>query len=204
MMQKKWLFLILLTIPVLAITAVWFWQSRPHTFSGIVNDPTQVAPDFTLTDQTEAAFTLSDFRGQWILLAYGYTTCPDVCPATLANIKRIEALLGEQAEDVRVVFVSIDPARDTPEVMGRYVAHFGDDYKGLTGTAEAVAVAAEAYDVKYEAKAVDSAAGYLMNHSAYIYLIDPQFQWRETFPFGVTPQNIADDVVYWMHTVEEK
>lgn len=200
----RWFIFVGLFVLVVGITAVFLWLNREHTFSGLVQTPAPPANDFTLTDQTGQPFSLSDYRGQWILLAYGYTTCPDICPATLATIKRTESMLGESADNVKVVFVSVDPARDTPEVMGKYVAHFGDDYKGLSGTEEEVATAAQAYGAKYEMQEVDSAAVYLVNHSAYIYVISPEFKLVETFPFGVTPQMMVDDLTYMMETMEEE
>jgi protein SCO1/2 len=169
-----------------------------HTFSGQVFDPVHDAGDFQLTDEAGKPFALSDLRGEWILLTYGYTTCPDVCPLTLGNLKQVKAQLGSQAEHVRIVFVSVDPERDTPDVMQRYVRHFGDDLKGLTGSLASVALAARIFGVRYEKRASDSAVGYLVSHSAYVYLIDPRFRWRVTFPFGVRPDEIAGDLRYLM------
>jgi protein SCO1/2 len=177
---------------------------RPrHQFAGLVKDPPAPAPDFALTDETGAPFRLSDLRGQWVLLAYGYTTCPDVCPVTLSYLSAVKRDLGPAGEQARIVFVSIDPERDTVAVMGEYVNHFGTGIKGLTGTPEQVAAAAAAYGAKYERSAVTSAAGYLMNHSAYVYVIDPEFRWRETWPFGVRPPEMQADLEWlFSHRVE--
>jgi protein SCO1/2 len=177
--------------------ALW-WLTARHAFAGLVQEPAAAAPDFSLVDETGQAFALSDLRGQWVLLAYGYTHCPDVCPATLNNLKNVKQALGPQADEVRVVFVSVDPERDTVDILKPYVHHFGADFKGLTGTPEAVAVAAQQYGVIYVKKESDSAAGYLVGHSAYTYLIDPEFRWRITYPFGVQPDDIAADIEYLM------
>lgn len=203
-MHKKWLLAFGLLVPLLAVASVWVWQkARPHTFSGLERPlPLTTAPDFTLLTADGQEFRLSSLQGKWVLLAYGYTTCPDICPATLAAMKRIKTLLGDQADQVEVVFVTIDPERDTPEVMGNYVAHFSPDFWGLSGTAESIALAAHAYGVTYERQEVDTPAIYQMNHSAYIYLIDPQFRWRLTFPFGVPPQEMANDVAFLMAQTE--
>jgi protein SCO1/2 len=182
--------------------AAWAVLGR-HTFAGEVKQPPVAAADFSLTDEAGQPFALSDLRGQWILLAYGYTTCPDVCPATLSALKRVKEQLGPQAADVRVVFVSIDPARDTVPVMENFVHHFGADFKGLTGAPEAVATAAKAFGAKYEKWDIQTSVGYLMKHSAFVYVIDPRFEWRLTFPFGVKPQEMAADLKYLM-TREKK
>lgn len=171
-----------------------------HRFAGLVKNPASAAPDFTLTDETGTAFSLSDLRGQWVLLAFGYTTCPDVCPVTLSYLSAVKRDLGPAGEQATIVFASIDPERDTVDVMREYVNHFGHDIKGLTGTPAQVATAAAAYGVRYERSAVTtSAVGYLMNHSAYVYVIDPQFQWRVSWPFGVRPPEMQADME-WLFT----
>jgi protein SCO1/2 len=199
-MRRLWaalLAVILLALVMLGALLV-VTQFGAHTYSGQVLEPAPPAGDFELTDETDQPFALSVLRGQWILLTYGYTTCPDVCPMTLANLKQVKAQLGPQAAQLHVVFVSVDPERDTPEVMHNYLHHFDNDFKGLTGTPESVARAAQAFGVKYEKHATNSALGYLVSHTAYVYLLDPQFRWRITFPFGVRPDEIANDVKYLM------
>lgn len=207
MNKTKWLQLLAGVAAGLALAAV-IWAvalaMRPqHRFAGLVQNPPAPAPDFTLIDETGAPFNLSDLRGRWVLLAYGYTTCPDVCPVTLSYLSAVKRDLGAAGEQAQIVFVSIDPERDTPEVMGEYVQHFGSGITGLTGTPEAVAAAAAAYGAKYERSAVTSAVGYLMNHSAYIYVIDPEFEWRLTWPFGVRPPEMQADLE-WLFAQHEE
>lgn len=185
----------------------WLWLTfavilaacGPHTFAGVVGDPPPAAGDFTLIDQTGANFKLSDLTGKWVLLAYGYTHCPDVCPLTLSILRDVKKALGAQTDQLAVVFVTIDPERDTAEIMGKYAAHFDPTFKALTGTPEQIAAAAKAYNVKYEKAASTAAVGYAMNHTAFIYLIDPQFRWRVTFPFGVKSAEITSDLKYLMN-----
>jgi len=167
-----------------------------HTFAGVTS--TEAAADFALTDQTGSIFRLSDLKGHWILLAYGYTHCPDVCPMTLSVLRDVKKQLGVGEDRLGVVFVTIDPERDTADIMGKYVAHFDAAFKGLTGTPAEIAAAAQPYKVKYEKKASTPAVGYVMNHTAYIYLIDPQFRLRVTYPFGVKAEEIARDLQYLM------
>lgn len=196
---QKALSIVVMCLIVIGGTIVLLAQ--PHAFSGVAPDVPTAAPDFTLTDETGAPFALGDLRGRWILLVYGYTSCPDVCPTTLAQLRQVKTELGPQADKVRVVFVSVDPERDTPDILQRYLAHFGADFKGLTGTPEDVAIAAQLYGVRYEkGDEGESAAGYLVSHTAHVYLIDPEFQLRMTFPFGVQAEEIVSDITYLMNS----
>lgn len=199
MRRHWWLGMLGIVAGVAVIMGAVWWRNSQHTFAGILNTPPLTAPDFTLSDSDGQPWSLSDLRGQWVVLVYGYTSCPDVCPATLNTLRRVKEQLGPQAERVQVVFVSVDPERDTAALVQDYVSHFGDDFIGLTGTPEAIAAAAEAYGVTYQAVTVDSAVGYLISHTAFVYVIDPQFRWRLTIPFGVKPAEMADDVRYLMN-----
>ncbi len=204
--MKRWMLLIgaaLVAALGFGSVALYVAATRAHTFSGVVADPLTPAPDFTLTDETGQPFALSQLREQWILMSYGYTSCPDVCPTTLAHLRSARELLGEEAAKVTVVFVSVDPDRDTPELMAEYVHHFNPDFKGLTGTSETVALAAKAFDVNYEKKPADADGKYLVGHSAFVYLIDPQFRLRLTYPFGVSAQEIAADLTYLFSQSEQ-
>ena len=179
-----------------------------HNFSGVAPNPIGPAPDFALTDENGQPFKLSDLRGKWILLAYGYTHCPDVCPLTLSHLRDVKKIVDPNGDQVQVAFVTIDPERDTPDILRQYVGHFDQQFtqkfKGLSGTPQEIAQAAQAYNVKYEKKDSTSAAGYTMAHTAEVYLIDPQFNWRMTFPFGVKAQEIAADLQTLMQNPEVK
>lgn len=199
MWPRRLLTLLGLTAAIL-IGTVALRSAAGHTFAGVVSEPPSLASDFTLTDEAGEPFSLSALRGQWILLTYGYTSCPDVCPLTLAHLRDVKQILGADAERVSVVFVSVDPERDTVDVVRRYVGHFGGDFKGLTGTPAAVADAASAFGVKYEKKVSSTAVGYSVSHTAYVFLIDPAFRVRVTFPFGVKSSEIASDVEYLMNS----
>jgi protein SCO1 len=179
-----------------------------HQFSGVAPNPIGLAPDFALTDENGQPFKLSDLRGKWILLAYGYTHCPDVCPLTLSHLRDVKKIVDPNGDQVQVVFATIDPERDTADILRQYVGHFDQQFdqkfKGLTGTPQEIAQAAKAYNVKYEKKASTSAGGYSMGHTAEVYLIDPRFNWRMTFPFGVKAEEIAADLQYLMQHPEAK
>jgi protein SCO1 len=179
-----------------------------HTFAGVAPNPIAPAPDFALTDEHGQPFKLSDLRGKWILLAYGYTHCPDVCPLTLSHLRDVKKLVDPNGDQVQAVFVTIDPERDTADILRQYVGHFDQPFtqkfKGLTGTPTAIAQAAQAFNVKYEKKEVKPDGSYTMGHTAEVYLIDPQFNWRMTFPFAVKAQEIAADLQYFMQNPEVK
>jgi protein SCO1/2 len=175
---------------------------RPHQYSALLEDPPRPAPDLALTDQAGQPFALSQLRGRWVLLTFGYTTCPDVCPVTLAQLRRTRELLGGAGAGWRVVFASVDPARDTPEVLASYLPHFGPDLIGLTGSEGEVALAAAAYGVQYEKRDLETAVGYLVNHTAFTYVIDPNFELVLTIPFGARAEEIAADLTALMARAE--
>jgi protein SCO1/2 len=183
---------------VLVIAGAAALLLRPYQFSGLLEDPPRPAPDLALTDQNSQPFALSQLRGEWVLLTFGYTTCPDVCPVTLAHLRQTREMLGDAGSEWRVVFASVDPARDTPEVLAGYLPHFGPDLIGLTGTEAEVATAAAAYGVQYEKRDLETAVGYLVNHSAFTYVIDPNFQLVLTIPFGARSEEIARDLTELM------
>src|SRR5512138_3570997 len=139
-MHTRWLFFLGALLALLLAGTVMWQVAQSHTFSGVVQSPPSAAPDIALTDDRGSEFRLSDLHGQWVLLAYGYTHCPDVCPLTLANLKSAKQIVGAESSKVKVVFVSIDPDRDTVPVMHEYVSHFGSDFVGLSGAPAEIAV----------------------------------------------------------------
>lgn len=193
---------------IVLIAIGWLLAACAHQFSGVSPNPIGPAPDFALIDENGQPFKLSDLQGKWILLAYGYTQCPDVCPLTLSHLRDVKQAIDPNGDQVQVVFVTIDPDRDTTGIMQQYVGHFDQQFaqkfKGLSGTPQAIAQAAQAYHVKYEKKDVKPDGSYTMGHTAEVYLIDPQFNWRMTFPFGIKAEEIASDVQYLRQNPEAK
>jgi protein SCO1/2 len=168
--------------------------SRPYAFHGSQFNPPPLAADFTLTDQEGRLVQLSDYRGKLVLLFFGYTHCPDVCPTTLAKLNYVLRELGDAAREVQVAFVSIDPERDTPEVIKRYLGHFNPSFVGLTGRPEEIKAVAQAYGVYVEKEEVGSAAGYLITHSARTYVIDREGKLVLTFAYETEPQDMVSDL----------
>jgi protein SCO1 len=131
--------------------------------------------DFTLHDQDGRIFHLQDHRGQIILLFFGYTTCPDVCPTTLSKLARVYALLGPLRQKVLTLFVTIDPDRDTPQKLKEYLRYFNINALGLGGTKQEIDAVVDAYKATYEKVVTNSSAlGYMFDHTDYVYLIDAQ------------------------------
>ena len=150
----------------------------------------QIGGPFTLVDGTGRTVTNADFRGKLMLVYFGFTYCPDVCPTELQAMAQAMELLGPDASKVQTVFITVDPERDTPEVVKAYAANFGS-MVGLTGTPEQAAAAAKAYRVYYRRAQSDSATDYLMDHSSIIYLMDREGRFLTHFSRGAKPEVIA-------------
>jgi protein SCO1 len=146
-----------------------------------------VGGKFSLVDQNGNKFTDADLKGKWQLVFFGYTHCPDVCPTALNDLSLALDQLGGREKQVGIVFISVDPARDTPEVLKSYVESFGGPIEALTGTPDEVAQAAKDYKVFY-AKHPRADGGYDMDHSALIYVMDPNGRFVSTF----TPDDTSD------------
>jgi protein SCO1/2 len=165
------------------------------SFRGSVLDEPVDVPDWTLYDQHGEMFRLGDQRGNVVLLFFGYTSCPDVCPTTLATWRKIHQALGEEAQRVRFVFVTVDPERDTAERLGLHVNAFNPDFIGLTGTPEELDPVYEAFDVYYEKDTSSgSALGYLVNHTATTFVLDPEGRWRLRETYGTEAADIVHDI----------
>jgi len=147
---------------------------------------------FQLTDGSSRAVTAKDYLGKIIVLYFGYTNCPDACPLTLTHLHIVMQRLGTQARDVRILFVSVDPARDTPAVMRRYVAAFDSRAVGLTGTMTEIEAMAKRYRVAFTRGPDEGNGAYEVNHSSAIYFFDRQGRAR----LLAAPANSDGDVVH--------
>ena len=146
---------------------------------------------FHLTDQNGKAFTDADLKGKWHLVFFGYTHCPDTCPTTLNELSQAIAQLGDkQQREVRIVFISVDPERDTPAVLKSYLGSFDAPSVGLTGSADEVKQAAKDYRVYY-AKHPLADGGYDMDHSALIYVMDPEGHFNSALSLDSTADQMA-------------
>lgn len=148
--------------------------------------------NFRLADHNGKQRTLADFRGKVVALFFGYTHCPDVCPTTLADLAQVIGMLGKDADKVQVLFVTVDPERDHPEMLVKYVSAFHPSFLALHGDAEATAQAAKAFYVTYQKQPTTS--GYNVDHSIGTFLIDPQGRVRLRAPQAQRATWLADDI----------
>lgn len=146
---------------------------------------------FRLVDHTGRARSDADYRGRLLLLYFGFTTCPDVCPTDLQAIGETMKRLGKAAEAVQPLFVTLDPERDTPERLAAYVTFFHPRLVGLTGDSESIRQVASAYKVYY-AKVPSSRSDYTIDHSGYVYLMDRSAKYLGFFPPGTPPERMVD------------
>jgi len=149
----------------------------------------------SLTDQSGRPRSLQDFRGKVVVLFFGYTHCPDVCPTTLAEMAQVMKKLGSEADRVQVLFVTVDPERDTPEVLSHYVPAFDPRFLGLYGDAEATRRAAKEFKVFYEVKKGATPGEYTVDHSAGSYVLDTKGRLRLFVGYGrVGADDLASDI----------
>jgi len=157
-----------------------------------------------LHDHNGRKVSLETFSGKTVVLFFGYTHCPDVCPTTMSDMAQALRLMSaENAARVQVLFVSVDPQRDTPEILKAYVPYFHPDFLGLYGTQEEVATAAKNFRVVYRKHVEAGASDYLIDHSAGSYVIDGNGVLRLYLPFAQPPQDIAHDLNALLGTQNE-
>jgi len=168
-----------------------------HEFSGTVYQTPAQAPPIVLPASDGSTFDLVDQQGKIVLVFFGYTSCPDVCPTTLSDLKRVTEILGNKAGETQVVFVTVDPERDTVEKLHSYLSLFLPSFIGLTGTEEELSKVYADYGVYREIDAASKTeAGYLVNHSTRLYLIDQEGDLFITYSYGTDPEAIAADIEY--------
>ena len=150
--------------------------------------------DFALTDHTGKPRTLADFRGKAVAIFFGYTQCPDVCPTTLATLAEAMKQLGPDADRVQVLFVTVDPERDTQELLAHYVPAFDKRFVGLYGDAAATERVAKEFKVLYQKQPGTTPGSYTVDHSAGVYIFDPQGRLRLYASHGQGPEVFAHDL----------
>lgn len=169
-------------------------QGSSASFIGTDLTGTQFGKPLSLTDHTGKLRSMNDFKGKVVVLFFGYTHCPDVCPTTMSDLKQTMKLLGDKANDVQVLFVTVDPERDTQAVLAQFVPGFDARFIGLRGTEAEVAANLSEYKV-YAAKVSEPGkSGYTMDHSAGLYVFDKTGAPRIYLGYGEKPENIAHDL----------
>ena len=191
LMKILWLAVV---VAAIAVAALFTWQRGTSKEAAVEKQPTLQA-DFELTDHRGLVRTDEDFRGQWLLVFFGFTNCPDVCPMGLATIAQAMDELGDAAEQVQPLFVSVDPKRDTPEALAEYVPQFHPAILGLTGTPEQIDKTASNFAI-YKERIEDPVApdGYTMGHTSSILLFDPEGRFVRLFDYNASPEDIVRDL----------
>lgn len=172
-----------------AVGGGYWWSARQAEAAG------PVAGDFVLIDQDSARFDTRTLRGKVVLVFFGYSHCPDVCPTTLSKLSSVARRLGDDRGAMKVVYVSVDPERDTPTVLKADLGNFDLDAVGLTGTRAAIDSVVAQYGAQYEiVQTPESAGRYTVNHSTTLYVLDRKGRLRREFPYEATADEIASAV----------
>ena len=150
---------------------------------------------FSLTDQNGAARTEKDFQGKYMLVFFGYTYCPDVCPTTLAVMSEALKMIGQRADKIAPIFITVDPKRDTPDKLKSYLDSFGPQFVGLTGSGQDIASVAKAYRVYYREQSPDQKGNYAVDHSGVVYLMDPNGMFVANYSLETSPETMAADLM---------
>ena len=198
--SKLILALSLIAATVVALVGVWIGTSIPRTptsQSAIVGKAIRtgtpaIGGPFTLVSTSGESVTDQNFRGKWLLIFFGYTSCPDLCPMALANVSAALEKFGPDTSLLQPLFITVDPERDTPEHLKEYLPLFHPRLIGLTGETSAIRVAADAYKVYYTKVPNKQGENYTVDHTAFIYLMGADGSYVGFFPPGTSPDRIAE------------
>lgn len=180
----------------MALTLAACSKSEPPAapLNGVNISSSGFGKDWTMPNSEGGTSSLSDFKGKVTYVFFGFAQCPDVCPTTMLEMAEVKSQLGELADQLQILFVTVDPERDTPEVMRAYLDSFDPKALALIGNAEQTKQMAESFRITYEKVPGPSPEVYTMNHTAGGFLYDPQSQMRLYLPYGTTPEAITEDV----------
>jgi protein SCO1/2 len=206
MIFNRWIALVLIGVMVLAACRSASSEANRASYAselrGAVFDPPRSLADFSLMSTRGENFTLSEHRGEIILLYFGYRACPDFCPTTFAELRRIYAELGEPADQLKVVFVTVDPERDTLENLSLYTHAFHEDFIGLRGEGESLQALMSQFGVVATRRQLDdSALSYLIDHTASLFLIGPDGRLAVQYLYGTDYRDIVHDVQLILRSV---
>jgi protein SCO1/2 len=168
--------------------------SSAPAFKGVDITGANYARSLNLPDQNGQPRSLADFKGKVVVVFFGYTQCPDVCPTTLTELAAVKQQLGADGAKVQSLFVSVDPARDTPELLKAYMANFGPDFVGLSGTPDQTKAAAQEFKIYYAKVPGKTESSYTVDHTAGSYLFDKQGRVRVFTRYGSGAEALASDL----------
>jgi protein SCO1/2 len=191
--MKKLIPIIALIVTLIIVAMTWHFLSRI---------PDNKYPDIKLAFTLHSAdgpVSFSDTRGKVGMLFFGYARCPDVCPTTMVNFGTVLDLLSEsERSKVKALFISVDPARDTPEIIEKYVGFFHSDITGLTGSTEEIKAAASSFQVGFEKESPNELGNYSMSHSTYIFITRPDGGLAGLIGHNASPEEIVESLRYWI------
>lgn len=180
---------------IAVIVFIRLGAQEPYEFHGATYDPPRKTPELVMTDQFGKEFRLSDHSDKVVLVFFGYTFCPDYCPATMSEVTEVLAMLGEDAERVEVAFVSVDPARDTPDRLGEFVQFFNPDIYGLSASEEETETIKSDWGIIGEAQPVkDQGSYYLVSHTTTLFSVNTDGNLGPAWAFGTDPELVAEDI----------
>ncbi len=190
----RWILWGVVALVVLGIYTAPYWRKLPPQSSG-GNESAAFYAKFELTDHQGRIRSDKDFAGKWLLVFFGFTNCPDVCPTTLAETAAVMDGLGARADRVQPLFITVDPERDTPSRLAEFVPQFHPDIIGLTGTADQISRTGATFKIYFE-KVTEAASpdGYSMAHSSQLFLFDPQGGYVKAFAYGTPAEDILSDL----------
>jgi len=184
---------VILSLTAIIIALAFFQFSSPPKFIGAVIDPPKAMPGFSLQSAL-GPVSSTGFRGKLLVMYFGYTSCPDICPLTLANLRQAMDKLGGKATDVQVLFISVDWKRDTPEKLGSYAKAFRPDFIGVTGTQSQIDSVTRDYGIYYLLNLPDAKGYYSVDHTASVLVLNRKGELILSWPNGTSPDDMASDL----------
>jgi protein SCO1/2 len=181
-------------LPLIALLALTACEKVPPKFHGIdITGGKGFGTDFKLTDHNGKPRSIADFNGKIVVMFFGYIQCPDFCPTTMSELRGAMRVLGPDAERVQVLFVTVDPHRDKPELLAKYVPAFHPSFLGLYGSDEAIAKVARDFKIVHGVQEGRTPESYTVAHSTQTLVFDTQGRLRLLHPYGMEPQRMAED-----------
>lgn len=195
--DRPWLMGVLVVAIAGAVAGIWnLTTTEAYEWNGAAYDPARTLPRFTLTDAEGEAFSTTELEGKVTLIYFGYTHCPDFCPATLTDFQRIKQDLGGDADQVAFMMITVDPVRDKPERLKEYLAFFDPEFIGLTGTEEELTPVTQEFGIISTEGAATPEQGdsYTVDHSTKTYLLNPDGDLLLEYPWGTSANDITEDI----------
>lgn len=185
-------------ICVLGLVGLVAWLGL-HTLPPAEKGSADIRAEFTLETAGGKTVRASDLRGKYLLVYFGFTHCPNVCPTTLLLVSNTLGQLGDRAREIAPIFITVDPERDTPDIAAQYASHFGASMLGLSGTAEQIKLAADHFKVYYsKVEEKDSALGYVVDHSSFLYLMDKNGNYLAHFASDVPEEELKRELLRYV------